>query len=40
VFIIYAFRAGGLPTYVMLLPGGAPLVNVLVTMYRIRRRWR
>ena len=34
VFIIYAFRAGGLPTYVMpLVFGGAPLVNVLFTMY-------
>ena len=34
VCIIYAFRAGGLPTYVMpLVFGGAPLVNVLVTMY-------
>jgi hypothetical protein len=34
VFIIYAFRSGGLPTYVMpLVFGGAPLVNVLVTMY-------
>ncbi len=34
VFIIYAFRAGGLPTYVMpLVFGGAPLVNVVVTMY-------
>ena len=34
VFIIYAFRAGGLPTYVMpLVFGGAPIVNVLVTMY-------
>jgi hypothetical protein len=33
VCIIYAFRAGGLPTYVMpLVFGGAPLVNVLVTM--------
>jgi hypothetical protein len=33
VFIIYAFRAGGLPAYVMpLVFGGAPLVNVLVTM--------
>ena len=33
VFIIYAFRAGGLPTYVMpLVFGGAPLVNVLVSM--------
>jgi hypothetical protein len=34
VFIIYAFRAGGLPTYVMpLVFGFAPLVNVLFTMY-------
>lgn len=34
VFIIYAFRAGGLPMYVMpLVFGGAPLVNVLFTMY-------
>lgn len=34
VFIIYAFRAGGLPTYVMpLVFGGAPLVNVAVTIY-------
>jgi hypothetical protein len=33
VCIIYAFRAGGLPNYVMpLVFGGAPLVNVLVTM--------
>ncbi len=33
VFIIYAFRSGGLPTYVMpLVFGGAPLVNVIVTM--------
>lgn len=33
VCIIFAFRAGGLPTYVMpLVFGGAPLVNVLVTM--------
>jgi len=33
VFIIYAFRAGGLPAYVMpLVFGGAPLVNVLVSM--------
>ena len=31
--IIYAFRAGGLPVYVMpLVFGGAPIVNVLVTM--------
>lgn len=34
VFIIYAFRAGGLPMFVMpLVFGGAPLVNVLFTMY-------
>jgi hypothetical protein len=34
VFIIYAFRAGGMPAYVMpLVFGGAPLVNVLFTMY-------
>ena len=34
VFIIYAFRAGGLPTYVMpLVFGGAPLVNVIFSMY-------
>ncbi|MBI1788144.1 MAG: hypothetical protein HYR60_11415 [Acidobacteria bacterium] len=33
VFIILAFRAGGLPTYVMpLVFAGAPLVNVLVSM--------
>jgi hypothetical protein len=32
VCIIYSFRAGGSPTYVMpLVFGGAPLVNVLVT---------
>ncbi len=31
--IIYAFRTGGLPVYVMpLVFGGAPIVNVLVTM--------
>jgi hypothetical protein len=31
--IIYSFRAGGLPTYVMpMVFGGAPLVNVLYTM--------
>jgi len=31
--IIFSFRAGGLPTYVMpLVFGGAPLVNVLYTM--------
>jgi hypothetical protein len=34
VCIIYAFRTGGTPTYVMpLVFGGAPLVNVLYTMY-------
>jgi hypothetical protein len=34
VCIIYAFRAGGLPTYVMpLVFGGAPVVNVLLSMY-------
>ena len=31
-FIIWAFKAGGLPTYVMpLVFAGAPLVNVLVS---------
>ena len=34
VCIIYAFRAGGLPTYVMpLVFGGAPVVNVIFSMY-------
>ena len=34
VFIIYAFRAGGLPSYVMpIVFGGAPVVNVLFSMY-------
>lgn len=33
VCIIYAFRAGGSPTYVMpLVFGGAPVINVLVTI--------
>ena len=33
VCIIYSFRAGGLPTYVMpMVFGGAPLVNVIYTM--------
>jgi hypothetical protein len=33
VFIIYAFRAGGVPTYVMpLVFGGAPVINVLLSM--------
>ena len=35
VCIIWAFRAGGTPTYVMpLVFGGAPLVNVLVSMWQ------
>ncbi len=34
VCIIYAFRAGGLPAYVMpIVFGGAPLVNVVVSMW-------
>lgn len=34
VCIIFAFRTGGLPTYVMpLVFGGAPLINVLVTLW-------
>ena len=34
LFIIYAFRSGGLPTYVMpLVFGGAPVVNVLFSMW-------
>ena len=34
VCIIWAFRTGGLPTYVMpLVFGGAPLINVLVSMW-------
>ena len=34
VCIIYAFRSGGLPTYVMpLVFGGAPVFNALFTMY-------
>ena len=33
VCIIYAFRNGGVPTYVMpLVFGGAPVINVLVSM--------
>ena len=41
VCIIYAFRAGGLPTYVMpLVFGGAPLVNVLFRCPCTRRRSR
>jgi len=33
VCIIYAFRAGGVPNYVMpLVFGGAPLINVALTM--------
>jgi uncharacterized membrane protein len=35
VCIIYAFKTGGLPTYVMpLVFGGAPIVNVLFSMYQ------
>jgi hypothetical protein len=35
VCIIWAFKAGGLPTYVMpLVFGGAPIVNVLVSMWQ------
>jgi hypothetical protein len=34
VCIIFAFKAGGLPAYVMpLVFGGAPLINVLVSMW-------
>ncbi len=34
ICIIYAFKTGGLPTYVMpLVFGGAPVVNVLFSMY-------
>jgi hypothetical protein len=34
VCIIYAFRFGGLPTYVMpLVFGGAPVINVVVSMW-------
>jgi hypothetical protein len=34
VCIIFSFRTGGTPTYVMpLVFGGAPLINVLYTMY-------
>jgi len=34
ICIIWAFKSGGLPTYVMpLVFGGAPLVNVLVSMW-------
>lgn len=33
IFIIYAFKSGGIPTYVMpLVFGGAPVVNVLFSM--------
>lgn len=35
VCIIWAFKAGGLPTYVMpLVFGGAPVVNVLISMWQ------
>ncbi|MEX2262783.1 MAG: hypothetical protein WD696_12575 [Bryobacteraceae bacterium] len=34
ICIIYAFRSGGLPTYVMpLVFGGAPVINVLISMW-------
>ena len=34
LFIILAFKSGGVPTYVMpLVFGGAPLINVLVSMW-------
>ena len=34
IFVIWAFRAGGVPNYVMpIVFGVAPLVNVLYTMY-------
>ncbi len=34
VCIIFAFRSGGLPTYVMpIVFGGAPLVNVLISIW-------
>jgi hypothetical protein len=34
VCIIWAFKSGGLPTYVMpLVFGGAPIINVLVSMW-------
>src|SRR6266566_2620894 len=34
LFIILAFKSGGLPAYVMpLVFGGAPLINVLVSMW-------
>lgn len=35
IFVIWAFRNGGSPTYVMpIVFAGAPLVNVLFTMYQ------
>jgi uncharacterized membrane protein len=34
IFVIWAFRAGGVPTYVMpIVFAGAPIVNVLYTMW-------
>jgi len=34
ICIIYAFRSGGVPTYVMpIVFGGAPIINTLFTMY-------
>jgi drug/metabolite transporter (DMT)-like permease len=41
IFVIWAFRAGGVPNYVMpIVFGFAPLVNVLYTMYLHPRRSR
>ena len=35
ICIIYAFKSGGVPTYVMpLVFGGAPVINVLFSMYQ------
>jgi hypothetical protein len=34
IFVIWAFRAGGIPNYVMpIVFAGAPIVNVIVTMW-------
>jgi uncharacterized membrane protein len=34
IFVFWAFRAGGIPTYVMpIVFAGAPVVNVIVTMW-------
>ena len=35
IFIIFAFRNGGIPNYVMpIVFGGAPVINVLFSMYQ------